>query len=88
MFPLLDEIREQRGSGEERHTDRTLPEPPAWADEADAERADWDGWDEPEDAWVPPEESAAARKLLEGLNDPQREAVLHAGGPLLIIAVG
>jgi DNA helicase II / ATP-dependent DNA helicase PcrA len=83
---MLDQIREQRGSGEERHTDRTLPEPPAWADEADAEREGWDGWEEPEDAWVPPEESASARKLLDGLNEPQREAVLHAGGPLLIIA--
>ncbi|MEY9925791.1 DNA helicase-2/ATP-dependent DNA helicase PcrA [Catenulispora sp. GP43] len=86
LFPMLDEIREQRGSGEERHTDRTLPEPPAWAEESDAEREGWDGWDEPEDAWVPPEESASARKLLEGLNDPQREAVVHAGSPLLIIA--
>ncbi|MEC8494731.1 MAG: UvrD-helicase domain-containing protein, partial [Planctomycetota bacterium] len=24
--------------------------------------------------------------LLEGLNDPQREAVLHGDGPLLIVA--
>ena len=86
MFPMLDQIREQRGSGEDRHTDRALPEPPAWIDEGDAEREGWDGWDEPEDAWIPPEESAAARKLLDGLNDPQRAAVLHAGGPLLIIA--
>jgi DNA helicase-2/ATP-dependent DNA helicase PcrA len=86
LFPLLDEIREQRGAGEERHSDRSLPEPPAWLDEDDAERAGWDGWQEPEDAWVPPEESAGARALLDGLNGPQREAVLHAGAPLLIIA--
>ncbi|MFD0630973.1 DNA helicase PcrA [Catenulispora yoronensis] len=83
---MLDEIREQRGAGAERHTDRTLPEPPAWLDEDDAEQAGWDGWEEPEDAWVPPEESAGARALLEGLNEPQHSAVLHAGTPLLIIA--
>ena len=83
---MLDEIREQRGAGAERHSDRALPEPPAWLDEDDAEREDWDGWQEPEGAWIPPEESAGARALLEGLNGPQRDAVLHQGGPLLIIA--
>ncbi|WP_327677773.1 DNA helicase PcrA [Kitasatospora sp. NBC_00458] len=41
------------------------------------------------DAWY---RNGAARpvidpaKLLEGMNDPQREAVLHAGSPLLIVA--
>src|SRR4051812_15551343 len=83
---MLDEIREQRGAGAERHTDRALPEPPAWLEEDAPERAGWDGWEEPEDAWVPPEESAAAHKLLDGLTPPQREAVLHADTPLLIIA--
>ena len=28
----------------------------------------------------------AADELLEGLNEPQREAVLHAGGPVLVVA--
>ncbi|NUR60553.1 MAG: DNA helicase PcrA [Catenulispora sp.] len=83
---MLDEIREQRGAGEERHSERALPEPPAWLDEDSAEQEGWDGWQEPEDAWIPPEESAGARALLDGLNGPQREAVLHSGGPLLIIA--
>ena len=30
--------------------------------------------------------TTAAERLLEGLNDPQREAVLHARGPLLVLA--
>ena len=30
--------------------------------------------------------TTAAERLLEGLNDPQREAVLHPGGPLLVLA--
>jgi DNA helicase-2/ATP-dependent DNA helicase PcrA len=30
--------------------------------------------------------TAAHDRLLEGLNDPQREAVLHPGGPLLVLA--
>ena len=29
---------------------------------------------------------ASAQALLEGLNPPQREAVVHEGGPLLIVA--
>jgi DNA helicase II / ATP-dependent DNA helicase PcrA len=30
--------------------------------------------------------TTAQSRLLEGLNDPQREAVLHEGGPLLVLA--
>ncbi|MEA2436274.1 MAG: ATP-dependent helicase UvrD/PcrA, partial [Thermoleophilaceae bacterium] len=30
--------------------------------------------------------TTAQTRLLEGLNDPQREAVLHEGGPLLVLA--
>jgi DNA helicase-2/ATP-dependent DNA helicase PcrA len=30
--------------------------------------------------------TTAAERLLEGLNEPQKEAVLHPGGPLLVLA--
>src|SRR3954464_10400086 len=30
--------------------------------------------------------ATAPESFLEGLNDPQREAVLHPGGPLLVLA--
>ncbi|MGO4955952.1 UvrD-helicase domain-containing protein [Luteococcus sp. Sow4_B9] len=33
-----------------------------------------------------PATSTNVEKLLEGLNPPQREAVLHAGGPVLVVA--
>jgi ATP-dependent DNA helicase UvrD/PcrA len=33
-----------------------------------------------------PDRSALADKLLEGLTPPQREAVVHRGGPLLVVA--
>ncbi|MCV5901305.1 UvrD-helicase domain-containing protein, partial [Escherichia coli] len=33
-----------------------------------------------------PADTTAADHLLEGLNDPQREAVTHPGGPLLVLA--
>ena len=35
---------------------------------------------------VPGERSTAADRLLEGLNPPQRAAVVHSGSPLLIVA--
>jgi len=35
---------------------------------------------------VPGERSASADRLLEGLNPPQRAAVVHSGSPLLIVA--
>ena len=42
----------------------------------------------PTNSWVPREHWAPVQPdtLLEGLTDPQREAVLHRGGPLLIVA--
>ncbi|PRY60083.1 DNA helicase-2/ATP-dependent DNA helicase PcrA [Knoellia remsis] len=58
---------------------------PTWATSDDADGA-------PAPAWGPgSSEGAAVRStdpdvLLEGLNDEQREAVLHEGSPLLIIA--
>jgi DNA helicase-2/ATP-dependent DNA helicase PcrA len=30
--------------------------------------------------------TASPEELLEGLNDPQRQAVVHAGAPLLVVA--
>jgi hypothetical protein len=33
----------------------------------------------------PPGETVAERALLEGLNEPQRAAVTHGEGPLLIL---
>jgi DNA helicase II / ATP-dependent DNA helicase PcrA len=33
-----------------------------------------------------PDRSALAEKLLEGLTPPQRQAVVHRGGPLLVVA--
>jgi DNA helicase II / ATP-dependent DNA helicase PcrA len=86
LFPMLDEIRAGQGRGGEANSERALPEPPSWLDEEGPESQDWQGWEEPQDAWVPPEESAGARKLLEGLNEPQAAAVVHQGSPLLIIA--
>jgi DNA helicase II / ATP-dependent DNA helicase PcrA len=35
---------------------------------------------------TPPDEEARVEKLLAGLNEPQREAVTHGEGPLLILA--
>ena len=35
---------------------------------------------------VPEPRTSRGRELLEGLNDRQREAVTHAGSPLLIVA--
>ncbi|MDI5939686.1 UvrD-helicase domain-containing protein, partial [Micromonospora sp. DH15] len=46
---------------------------------------------EPEPAQAPPRRSGPAvrldpQALVEGLNGPQRDAVVHAGSPLLIVA--
>ncbi len=41
---------------------------------------------EPEPEPVAPETSVRADALLEGLTEPQRDSVLHRGGPLLIVA--
>jgi DNA helicase-2/ATP-dependent DNA helicase PcrA len=38
------------------------------------------------DAGRPPRPSRDPQKLLEGLNGPQRDAVIHSGAPLLIVA--
>lgn len=35
---------------------------------------------------VPQSPQSAADKLLAGLNEPQRQAVTHAGGPVLVVA--
>jgi len=35
---------------------------------------------------TPPDEEERVQRLLEGLNEPQREAVTHGEGPLLILA--
>ncbi len=35
---------------------------------------------------TPPEQEERVQRLLEGLNEPQREAVTHGEGPLLILA--
>ncbi|MBW9209225.1 DNA helicase PcrA [Mumia sp. zg.B21] len=44
------------------------------------------GHDGPSDEEIEARRAAKADALLEGLNDPQRAAVTHAGGPLLVVA--
>jgi ATP-dependent DNA helicase UvrD/PcrA len=47
----------------------------------------FDGLDGPRPpGQTPPDEEERLRRLLEGLNEPQREAVTHGEGPLLILA--
>ena len=40
----------------------------------------------PEDAPVRRRKGPTSEELLEGLNEPQRQAVTHAGSPLLVVA--
>ena len=40
----------------------------------------------PEGVTAPEPKTSRGQRLLEGLNDRQREAVAHAGSPLLIVA--
>ena len=64
----------------------SAPSPLLFDDEAEAalRRAQDDAADEQAD--VARAAQARADALLVGLNPPQREAVMHAGGPLLIVA--
>ncbi|HET9861095.1 MAG TPA: DNA helicase PcrA [Nocardioidaceae bacterium] len=41
---------------------------------------------EPTERTGPGRRTASAEELLDGLNDPQRAAVMHAGAPLLVVA--
>ncbi len=50
---------------------------------AETERRDGPWADGPKER---PDRSALAEKLLEGLTPPQRDAVVHRGGPLLVVA--
>ncbi|WP_422935702.1 DNA helicase PcrA [Sinomonas sp. P47F7] len=74
---------EEPEGGDESHgapPDRGGMAPPAWAS-SDPEAA--------AQSFVPPsavQPSAEAEQLLDGLNPQQREAVIHAGSPLLIVA--
>ncbi len=53
---------------------------PLWAVSA----GEGQGW--PAEAWRAASAGTASQQLLDGLNPQQRQAVLHEGGPLLIIA--
>ncbi len=55
------------------------------APDASAEAAAGDDGDRPERP-ERPDRVALAEKLLEGLTAPQRDAVVHRGGPLLVVA--
>ncbi|MFJ8044754.1 DNA helicase PcrA [Kitasatospora sp. NPDC096147] len=95
-FELPSATGSQQSSAHEPPAGEYGEEPPGYGEEPPYEEAIPDGLFERDhaaeaerDAWY---RNGAARtvvdpaQLLEGMNDPQREAVVHAGSPLLLVA--